>query len=135
MGVSENFTGEPEFLFLKSCRPKRPPKSSKQSDGTVKVAFDLTNPDDLLDKMDKLQLTEEETEELLKQAYSINRKLKQQMIDADEVYEGSAFPTGAKSRVMPPIGHSAKHSGRVSARNRRQHSVSKLMSFSSNISD
>ena len=48
--------------------------------------------------MDKLQLTEEETEELLKQAYSINRKLKQQMRGTDE---GSTFPTSAKSQVYP----------------------------------
>ena len=79
-----------------------------------------------VDKMDKLQLTEEETEELLKQAYSINRKLKQQMRDTDK---GSTFPASAKSQVLPPIGHGTKHSGTVSAHNRRQHSVGKLLSF------
>ncbi len=42
----------------------------------VQVEIDLMNPEDLLHKMEMLQLTEEETEDLLKQAYSINRKLK-----------------------------------------------------------
>ncbi len=42
----------------------------------VQVEIDLMNPEDLLHKMEMLQLTEDECEDLLKQAYSINRKLK-----------------------------------------------------------
>ena len=65
----------------------------------VKVAIDLTNPEDLLNKMDKLQLTEEDTEELLKQAYNINRKLKQEIREQDDDIHryASALTRSAKS--------------------------------------
>ena len=76
--------------------------------------------------MNSLQLTEEETEELLKQAYIINRKLKQEIREQDDdIHRGyaSALASSAKSHRLPPIG-SGKKCYTSDAHDRAQHIVS-----------
>lgn len=43
------------------------------------VSINLTDPNDVLDKLAALELGDDETEELLKRAYEVNRELKKQL--------------------------------------------------------
>lgn len=71
-----------------STTPKPSTSSKKPSKSTSKkgkdepddtVAIDLTNPDDLLQKWEQLDINDEEADELLKRAYEVNRELKKQL--------------------------------------------------------
>ena len=72
--------------------------SSKEEAG---LEFDLADPEDLLRKMENIDLTEEETEELLKRAYEINKQLRDAVDNGQPALErgGGSAPEGARSRL------------------------------------
>ena len=99
---------------LKKPNPKpmeRPPWFTASESDTL-FDPDLTTPEDLIRKMDEVNLTEEETEELLKKAYEINRQLKSHLVDqnmsefSDETSRASVpqaltLGLGPHSRLSP----------------------------------
>ena len=64
-----------------SKKDKRVSKAAsvEKSEEEDTIAIDLTNPEDLLKKMEQLDLDDDETDALLKKAYEINRELKKQL--------------------------------------------------------
>ena len=99
----------PQYGSAKMCKP--------ESDGIYKgdddavVSIDLTDPEDLMFKMEMLDLTDEETDELFQRAMDVNQELKQQlshMGPSARSYATSA-PVGLRSlksdssTSLPPI--------------------------------
>ncbi|XP_071103773.1 uncharacterized protein [Haliotis cracherodii] len=95
---------------------KKPAKTDATTDDEKKEAtFSLTDPDALLEQLESVELTEEDTEELLHEAYKVNMKLKE-MLRRQEAKRRdrlssakSAYSTASNSRkhpgpsVLPPI--------------------------------
>lgn len=54
-------------------------KNSQNADGrgeTVAIEFNLSDPDQLARQLDSVDLTEEESDQLLREAYKVNKQLK-----------------------------------------------------------
>ncbi|XP_046350735.1 uncharacterized protein LOC124131493 [Haliotis rufescens] len=97
-------------------REKKPAKTDATTDDEKKEAtFSLTDPEALLEQLESVELTEEDTEELLHEAYKVNMKLKE-MLRRQEAKRRdrlssakSAYSTASNSRkhpgpsVLPPI--------------------------------
>ena len=76
---------------------------SELAEANMGMTFDLADPDDLLRKFESMNLTEEETDELLKRAYQVNKQLKQ-VEEMDPIITrtagGSAPPKHSQSMTM-----------------------------------
>lgn len=64
-------------------------KNSQNADGmgeTVAIEFNLSDPDQLARQLDSVDLTEEESDQLLREAYKVNKQLKMVRLYADCFY-------------------------------------------------
>ena len=63
---------------IKNGKGSQRPSSKKKEDDMI-ITIDLTDPEDLIRKMEMIDFTEEETEELMKQAMEVNKMLKKEL--------------------------------------------------------
>ncbi|WAR00445.1 hypothetical protein MAR_024817 [Mya arenaria] len=103
---------------LSSGTDKRKPSISQSDGDTMNVnevyegQLDLSNPDSVIHMLENCDLTEEDTENLLQEAYSMNRKLKEMLRrqDADQSASGKTKSQKPKPKNKPSQGSSAASS-------------------------
>ncbi|XP_046574382.1 uncharacterized protein LOC124282441 [Haliotis rubra] len=78
-------------------------------DGKEEATFSLTDPDALLKQLESVDLTEEDTEELLHEAYKVNMKLKE-MLRRQESKRRDRL-SSAQSAYSTASSNSRKHQG------------------------
>lgn len=102
-------------------RQKEPSSSSESAE--EKVSINLTDPDDVLEKLATLQLDDDDTEELLKRAYEVNQELKKQLQLGRLLMDQrmSSFSANSVDRLK----HQKPVSNRISASTTTENSLSR----------
>ncbi|XP_076443400.1 uncharacterized protein LOC143281956 [Babylonia areolata] len=104
-------------------------KGGKEGEAQA-VEFNLSDPEQLARQLDRVDLTEEESDELLREAYKVNKKLKMMLKQkqdkmADSIRRHSASSTQSQkggSSILPPI--NAKGSSAAPLRSHRSYGQS-----------
>ena len=81
MAASKDQVGDNKMSKLSVGKDRSATKVSKKVNPEEEetISIDLTNPEDLLNKLEQLDLDDDEADELLKRAYEVNRELKKQL--------------------------------------------------------
>ena len=90
-----------------------------------RIEINLTDPEDVMAKMEMLDLTEEETEALFEQALEVNKCLKEKLLSVEGEDALRTF-SSTSSTSLPPI-----HNGRISFPSSRLLDHQKLYATSS----